>query len=68
MPVVLTLIFSICAGGLAKVRDTEAHSPALYSSVSILNVCCMLYANSAVHLRIHEICLLQKKKISKFQK
>lgn len=49
MPVVLTLIFSICAGGLAKVRYTKA----LYSSLSILNVCCILYMNIAVHLRIY---------------
>lgn len=63
MPVVLTLIFSICAGGLAKVRDTEAHSTALYSSVSILNVFCILYANSAMHLRIHMrfVCYRKRK-------
>lgn len=52
MPVVLTLIFSICAGGLAKVRVTEAHSPALYSFVR--NIFYKLYVNNAVHLRIHK--------------
>lgn len=66
MPVELTLIFSICAGGLAKVRDTKAHSPPLYSSVSILNVRCILYVNNALHLRSHMRPLCYRKR--KFQK
>lgn len=61
MPVMLTLIFSICAGGLAKVRDTKVHSPVLYScehsECVLYTVCeqCNAFKNP------HEICMLQEK-------